>query len=195
VQATFERYQSPHQVDTVIASTSLHHVSDLDQVLDRIATVLVPGGTVVVIEWAWERIDEATARWCFARPDTHAEPSWLTKHRDEWHPRESWAAYFTGWARDQGLHPSDEIQRALDQRFQRLLSADRPYYFPDLADTSESDDASSTPRLPRAADRLSRPLSGVRGGCLSALSMPPPGLSGRRTSASCERAVAALAYV
>jgi hypothetical protein len=29
--------------------------------------LLVPGGVLVVVEWAWERFDEATARWCFAR--------------------------------------------------------------------------------------------------------------------------------
>lgn len=122
-------------------STRLHHVSDLDQVLDGIAAVLAPGGAVVVVEWAWERVDEPTARWCFAQLDTDAEPSWLTQRRDEWQASgRPWGAYFTGWARDQGLHRSDAIQRALDQRFHRLLSAAGPYYFSDLHDTTEADE-------------------------------------------------------
>lgn len=141
LQATFEQYESPHHVEAVIASTSLHHVSDLDQVLDGIADVLVPGGAVVVVEWAWERVDEATARWCFARLDPGAEPSWLTQRRDEWQASgRPWDAYFAGWARDHGLHRSDAIQRALDQRFHRLFSADGPYCFPDLHDTAEADE-------------------------------------------------------
>ena len=63
----FERYEPPQPVDCVVASLSLHHVADLDEVLDRLAALLVPGGALVVVEWAWEQFDEATARWCFAR--------------------------------------------------------------------------------------------------------------------------------
>ncbi len=63
----FERYQSPQPVDCVVACTSLHHVGDLDLVLDLVGAALVPDGAVVVVEWAWKRLDEATARWCFAR--------------------------------------------------------------------------------------------------------------------------------
>jgi SAM-dependent methyltransferase len=51
----------------VVACTSLHHVADLDQVLDLIHDTLTPGGVLVVVEWARERFDETTARWCFAR--------------------------------------------------------------------------------------------------------------------------------
>jgi SAM-dependent methyltransferase len=140
-QATFEEYNSPHQVDAVIASTSLHHVTDLDEVLDRIAAVLIPGGTVVVVEWAWEQVDARTAGWCFARLGRSTRPSWLTQRRDEWQASgQSWDTYLTGWASGQGLHPGDVIRCALDQRFHRLLSKDGPYYFPDLDDTTEADE-------------------------------------------------------
>jgi hypothetical protein len=79
-------------VECVMACTSLHHVADLDDVLDRVGAVLVPGGAVVVVEWAWERFDEATARWCFARlarafarlarATAAAEPGWLPGRAD-----------------------------------------------------------------------------------------------------------------
>jgi hypothetical protein len=36
-------------------------VADLEEVLDRLNDLLVPGGVLVVVEWAWERFDEATA--------------------------------------------------------------------------------------------------------------------------------------
>ena len=49
-----EGYDPPWPVECVVASTSLHHVADLDEVLDRLAALLVPGGVLVVVEWAWE---------------------------------------------------------------------------------------------------------------------------------------------
>ena len=59
----------------MVASTSLHHVADLDLMLDKISSTLVPGGRIIVVEWAWERIDEATATWAFERIDESAEPN------------------------------------------------------------------------------------------------------------------------
>jgi trans-aconitate methyltransferase len=47
-QVELERYQPPWPVECVVASTSLHHVTDLDEVLDRLAVLLVPGGC-----WWW----------------------------------------------------------------------------------------------------------------------------------------------
>jgi len=69
-QVEFESYEAPGPVDAVVASVSLHHVADLAVVLDQVNALLVPAGRVVIVEWAHERFDEATARWCFARlPD------------------------------------------------------------------------------------------------------------------------------
>jgi SAM-dependent methyltransferase len=86
-QIEFERYEPPQPVDCVVASLSLHHVADLNEVLDRLGAVLAPGGVLVVVEWAWERFDEATARWCFARlasPNPGEEPGWLHKAQERW---------------------------------------------------------------------------------------------------------------
>src|SRR6266516_1597498 len=79
----FERYHLSRPVSALIACTSLHHVADLDVVLDKMAAALAPGGVAVVVEWARERFDAATAQWCFARltaakPD--AEAGWLHRH-------------------------------------------------------------------------------------------------------------------
>jgi SAM-dependent methyltransferase len=63
----FERDDSREQVDAIVACTSLHHVDDLADVLGRAQTRLAPDGVLVVVEWASERFDEATARWCFDR--------------------------------------------------------------------------------------------------------------------------------
>ena len=137
----FERYDPRQQVDVVIASTSLHHVADLDEVLDKIQAVLVPGGLVIVVEWAWERLDEATARWCFERLDPDAEPGWLHARRDGWlESGQSWDGYFHAWVAGEGLHASERIRSGLEQRFQCIASEVGPYCFADLSHTTASDE-------------------------------------------------------
>jgi len=59
----FERYEPPGPAGAVVACTSLHHVADIGEVLDRVESALAVGGSLVAIEWAQERFDEATARW------------------------------------------------------------------------------------------------------------------------------------
>jgi SAM-dependent methyltransferase len=79
----FERYQPRSRVDAVVACTSLHHVADLGEVLDAVRLTLGSGGTLVVVEWASERFDLPTARWCFdrlAEPGPDEEPDWLARH-------------------------------------------------------------------------------------------------------------------
>ena len=51
----FEQYEPAAPVDAIVASRSLHHVADLDDVLHRTGNALRPGGVLVVIEGAWER--------------------------------------------------------------------------------------------------------------------------------------------
>jgi SAM-dependent methyltransferase len=140
----FERYNPPWPVDCVVASLSLHHVADLDAALDRLQELLAPGGVLVVVEWAWERFDEATARWCFARlgpPPPGAEPGWLHKHRQRWSASgRSWEDYLRGWATEEGLHPAEQILRGLAMRFTRSRAVDAPYLFADLVETSETEE-------------------------------------------------------
>jgi SAM-dependent methyltransferase len=143
-QVELERYDPPWPVECVVASTSLHHVADLYEVLDRLRALLVPGGVLVVVEWAWERFDEATARWCFARltpPAPGDGPGWLHKHQERWLASgEPWDGYLRAWAEQEGLHPGGEILRGLDARFSRQFHAEGPYLFADLADISEAEE-------------------------------------------------------
>ena len=139
----FEQYEPLRPVDAIVASRSLHHVADVDDVLDRAVLALRPGGTIVVAEWAWERFDEATARWCFARlhPSPANEPGWLERRREGWLTSgETWPAYFEKWAEGHGLHRSDQILAGLDARFERTLCSYAPYFFADLAVGSERDE-------------------------------------------------------
>lgn len=136
LRAEFESYDPPHPVDAVVASTSLHHVADLDVAIGRLAAMLRPGGTAVVIEWASERFDEATSSWCFARlpsPGPGEEPGWLAHGREHW--LESglpWQEFVSTWRAAEGLHDGQAVVRALDTRFRRLSCAYGPYFFADL---------------------------------------------------------------
>jgi hypothetical protein len=106
--------------------------------------VLAADGTLVVVEWAWERFDEATARWCFARlarPESAAEPGWLHHRRDEWAASgRSWEESLRAWATQEGLHTGEEIVRELDARFDRRWCVLGPQFFADLAGTTEADE-------------------------------------------------------
>ena len=140
----FEDHQLPRSADAVIACTSLHHVADLDQVADRVCAALAPGGVLVVVEWAWERFDESTAQWCFARLAPTAEstdPGWLHRRRDEWDATDQpWDAYWRDWANGAHLHPSRDILDTLEARFDRVVSADGPFFFPELDGVTAQDE-------------------------------------------------------
>jgi SAM-dependent methyltransferase len=136
----FEAAELAPDVDAVVASTSLHHVTDPAEVLDRVAATLAVGGVLVVIEWAWEDFDQATAGWCFERLGPEVS-GWLHRRRDEWEASgQPWRAYLRGWAQEEGLHDARTLIRLLDERFERVQLARGPYLFADLASTTEEDE-------------------------------------------------------
>jgi SAM-dependent methyltransferase len=155
-QAEFEQSGLPGQAAAIVACTSLHHVADLREVLDLVRGTLLPGGRVVVVEWARERFDEATARWCFSRlappEDGH---SFLHGQQEQW--RESgqqWDAWCRSWAEAEGLHPGEDILRELVARFGPGTLSYGPYFFPELAGTSEADEQAAIDRGEIRANRI-----------------------------------------
>jgi SAM-dependent methyltransferase len=140
LQVEFEQCELDLNVDAAVASVSLHHVAEPAEVLDRVTTILAPGGTLVVIEWASEDFDEATATWCFQRLGP-GEAGWLHRRRDEWEASgQPWRAYLRGWAEEEGLHDACSLIRLLDERFERVELARGPYLFADLVSTTEEDE-------------------------------------------------------
>ena len=129
----FERYDDPAPVDVVIACTSLHHLADLDLAFDKLVDTLAPSGRVVVVEWAHELFDEATARWCFDRLPDDGD-TFLHHHRDAWaESGRAWDDYFGQWAQQEhGLHPWAEVRRALSLRIEADQEEQVPYYFSTL---------------------------------------------------------------
>jgi SAM-dependent methyltransferase len=128
------------RADAIVACTSLHHVADLDFTLDRVASSLVPGGALIVVEMAWERYDEQTARWCFGQVPDDSE-SWLRHQRDEFAESDlSWDAYRDAWAGEAGLHTGGAVLAGLGARFDQISCEYGPYFFGDLAAVSRSDE-------------------------------------------------------
>lgn len=138
----FERGELPSAVDAVVASVSLHHVADTGEVLDRIAGVLNPGGTVVVIEWDWESFDETSARWGFERLHWETEDKgWLHRGYEHWQSSgQPWDEYLRGWATGHGLHSAHALVEQLDERFERVSCERGAYLFPELTHTTEADE-------------------------------------------------------
>jgi SAM-dependent methyltransferase len=137
----FERAELPERIDAVVACASLHHVADPVVAIDRIAETLAQGGALIVIEWDWTEFDAPTARWCFERLDADHADHWLHRLRDEWVDSEkAWDTYLREWAEREGVHAGHELLRLFDQRFDRVLLARSPYFFPNLVGTSEADE-------------------------------------------------------
>jgi SAM-dependent methyltransferase len=137
----FERASIPEEVEAVVASTSLHHVADPAHVIDLIGNTLTRRGRLVVVEWAWEKFDEETAAWCFARLGSDDEAGWLHRRRDEWLVSGlQWPNVLRDWAERERLHRGAELVRLLNERLQHEFLQNGPYFFPDLADTTAEDE-------------------------------------------------------
>ena len=154
-RTTFEDAALPDRADAVVASASLHHVEDPADVVDRIAGVLVPGGALIVVEWAWEDFDEATARWGFDRLGTSPGHGWLERHRENWLASGvSWEVYLRDWARREGLHGARTLLELFEKRFERVSLCRGPYVFADLPATDEADEQRAIDRGEIRATRV-----------------------------------------
>ena len=62
-------------------------------------------------------------------------------HQQRWAASgKSWEGYLQEWATGEGPHPGEAILGGLDARFARRSQAQGPYFFPDLAATSEAEE-------------------------------------------------------
>lgn len=146
-----EEFSEPGTFDHVVAILSLHHVEDIGGALDKMAGLLRAGGTLVVVEFAWDRIDSTTAEWALARlPGASAsgKHSWLERCcRRRAHAGGDQVghlhaeAHAAGWAGEEGLHGSGRMREEIARRFVERFFSWWPYLYPDLDDdTSEADE-------------------------------------------------------
>jgi SAM-dependent methyltransferase len=108
-QVALGEFEAESPFHAVVARRSLHHIDDLSGALDRIHSLLEPGGLLVMGEFAWDRMDEPTARWYrrVAGPHGHRHADWREEHED--------------------LHGYADMAEALEQRFRQRSFRWTPY--------------------------------------------------------------------
>jgi SAM-dependent methyltransferase len=120
-RTTIEELGDEGPFDAAFASLSLHHVDDLDVVMAKVHSLLRPGSPFVVREFAWDLVDEPTARWDYARRGREGGlAEWRAEHDD--------------------LHGFEALRSALTARFRERTFEFGPYlaeFEPAAGDTDE----------------------------------------------------------
>jgi SAM-dependent methyltransferase len=97
-QIAIEELGDEGPFDGAVASLSLHHVHDLGVAVERVRSLLRSGGPFMVREFAWNLVDEPTARWDYARRGREGGlAEWRAEHDH--------------------LHGFEAMRSALDARF------------------------------------------------------------------------------
>lgn len=154
-QSEFDSDSVAAPVAAIVACTSLHHVADLPGTVAAIDGALLPGGTVVVVEWARERFDEATARWCRSRLAVDSDDNWLQHLLGQWQESgQPWVDWCQAWAEAERMHTGTAVLDGLAAWFDTVHLSHGPYFFTDLADTIEADEQAAIDSGQIAATRI-----------------------------------------
>lgn len=134
----FEQSDLPPHLDGLIACTSLHHVADPTEVVVKMAGSMGPAGVAIIVEWDWESMDDATARWCFERAPNDG---WIQRRHEGWNASaQPWDSYLRTWASEHGIHSVHRLLGELDERFERVSCDRGPFFFADLDGTTEAEE-------------------------------------------------------
>jgi SAM-dependent methyltransferase len=127
---SLEEFADPGRFDAVVASRSLHHIHDLAGALSKLERLLVPGGRLIIVEHAFERLDERTAGW------------YLEKRRARGaHAPGSPQACLAEWEADHaGLHGCTAMRQELDLRFTERWFAWTPSLYLELGEGLEREE-------------------------------------------------------
>jgi SAM-dependent methyltransferase len=107
-RTTIEELEDEGPFDAAVASLSLHHLHELGAALDKLHSLMRPGAPLLVREFAWDLVDEPTARWDYARRGRDGGlAEWRAEHED--------------------LHGFEALRTALDERFTERSFEWTPY--------------------------------------------------------------------
>lgn len=119
-RVTLEAFDDERAFDAVVASLSLHHVENLGVAFNKVASFLRPGGTLVMQEFARERLSGATARWYHEQRIARNEGV-VPASFDAWlHESEHDLA---------DVHPFNELRRELDRLFVERVMEEVAYLY------------------------------------------------------------------
>lgn len=119
-------------VDAVVFSRSLHHIHDLEPAVRRARELLRPDGLLLVEDFAYDEIDQATVDWFLEVIRSERAKSLLNPHEDEFiadllsapRPLSTWQENH-----DHDLHSLPAMADAITRQFERLTTVSAPYLF------------------------------------------------------------------
>jgi SAM-dependent methyltransferase len=107
-KASLEEFHEQQPFDVILANRSLHHIAALVQAVSKLRSLLERGGLLILNEFAWDQMDERTARWYLSQvgqPRPEDESLLPGKFPEAW------------IAEHEGLHDSHAMRRALEDVF------------------------------------------------------------------------------
>jgi SAM-dependent methyltransferase len=123
--ALVRHYDGKSLFDAVVMSLSLHHVHPLQAALDRVRSLLRPGGLLVVDEFGWDWADRAAATWFYDAGSLLAAAGVADVTREPGGPGRD---PLERWREAHGDHtPADVMLAALAERFQVTSMRREPY--------------------------------------------------------------------
>lgn len=137
-RVTIEEFVASEPFDAAVATVSLHHIADLGAAVAKIAGLVVPGGAFVVVEFAWDRFDEATAGWALKRLLPGNEDGWLARRRSEWNAQvggdddSGFVEYLRRWAASMKFHSAEAMIEVCRSHFDEVQFEVWPYLYPEL---------------------------------------------------------------
>lgn len=130
VRVTLERFETSGRFDAIVAASSLHHLHDLPAALDRIVELLVPGGVLILDDYAKERVDRPTAEWYYERRQAIGRAG----------GRKAPASFddcLREWREDEAeIHTYTAMRAELDLRLRERFFAWAPYLHLELGDAA-----------------------------------------------------------
>jgi SAM-dependent methyltransferase len=118
LKVTLEEFSPSERFDAVVANRSLHHIDDLQGGIDKIHTLLRSEGALILNEFAWDRMDQATAAWYrgHGQKPGHKDESLLPGNFPD-----AWVA------EHEGLHGFEAMRAEVGRRFDEVLFEWAPY--------------------------------------------------------------------
>ena len=112
----------PGPFDAVVASMSLHHIHPLADSVDRVASLLVPAGTLLLRELDRDALDDVTLRWYFHQQHALAAVGRRPRPADEF---ERFRQRIESDV--EGIHGAAALRQAIAVRFDELSFEPVPY--------------------------------------------------------------------
>jgi SAM-dependent methyltransferase len=152
-RVALEMFTGSEPYDAIVAVLSLHHIADASAALNKIKSLLKVKGQIVVVEFAWENLDDATLSWCLERlpSDLDIEGNWLQECCLHWHAKlqqgDLTAQDHVGeWGHRQRLHPGKEVLGFLREGFDQRFFQWTPYLYPGLGGVSAEEERAAIDR-------------------------------------------------